>query len=171
MSEPLNEAWRQINAQGGVGEHEYDHGYVAAINDALAIIEKLGGRDPAISMIVPKTLCSVCHMEMPLSGCDREGCSLRFHHNRRPSGRRGRRGGVRGMTHEEELRAGQELSDLERENEALTAQRDALAEALRDLLPVAKHFEEQSRAQQGGGRGYVVFNKADAALATLEDDK
>lgn len=44
----LDQAWAQINAQGGVIDRAvpYDVGYDSAIGDALTIIEKLGGMDP-----------------------------------------------------------------------------------------------------------------------------
>lgn len=45
--EPLDIAWAEINALGGVPDSEWDRGYVKAINDALAIIKRHGGRDLA----------------------------------------------------------------------------------------------------------------------------
>ena len=45
----LDQAWAKINAQGGEIDRAvaYDRGYVRGIGDALEIIEKLGGMDPA----------------------------------------------------------------------------------------------------------------------------
>ena len=45
----LDQAWVEINAQGGVIDRTvpYDVGYNSAIGKALEIIEKLGGMDPA----------------------------------------------------------------------------------------------------------------------------
>ena len=45
----LDQAWAEINAQGGVIDRTvpYDVGYNSAIGKALEIIEKLGGMDPA----------------------------------------------------------------------------------------------------------------------------
>lgn len=46
--EALNQAWKQINALGGyvAPDDAHGQGYSKAINDALAIIEALGGRNP-----------------------------------------------------------------------------------------------------------------------------
>lgn len=50
MSEatPLDEAWAEINALGGyvAPDDERAQGYSDALNDALAILERLGARDP-----------------------------------------------------------------------------------------------------------------------------
>lgn len=48
MDNPLDKVWEKINALGGtysVGDLE-STGYCKAIDDALAIIEDLGGQDP-----------------------------------------------------------------------------------------------------------------------------
>ncbi len=40
-------AWEQINSLGGTPVCTHDHVYNLAVNDALRIIESLGGYDPA----------------------------------------------------------------------------------------------------------------------------
>lgn len=49
MSTELDKAWEEINALGGyvAPNDEVGKGYDKAIGDALDIIERLGGRDPA----------------------------------------------------------------------------------------------------------------------------
>lgn len=44
---PLDLAWEEINALGGLPSTEAESYYNRAINDALALIEALGGSDPA----------------------------------------------------------------------------------------------------------------------------
>lgn len=43
---PLDLAWEEINALGGRPSTWYEDGYCDAVGEVLAIIEKLGGRDP-----------------------------------------------------------------------------------------------------------------------------
>jgi hypothetical protein len=43
---PLDRAWAEINALGGVPTTDADCAYCAGIEAALAVIERLGGRDP-----------------------------------------------------------------------------------------------------------------------------
>lgn len=50
MGTELDEAWGRINAMGGTivdDRDDYGRGRNHAINQALAIIEELGGKDPA----------------------------------------------------------------------------------------------------------------------------
>ena len=48
MDNPLDQAWHEINALGGIVRYlgGYDQGFCDAIGKALEIIEKLGGDDP-----------------------------------------------------------------------------------------------------------------------------
>lgn len=45
---PLDQAWERINALGGSIRvpNDYEQGYVHAVEQALLIIEELGGSDP-----------------------------------------------------------------------------------------------------------------------------
>lgn len=47
MDAPLDLAWEQINALGGVPTNPAEEAVCDTINKALDIIEKLGGSDPA----------------------------------------------------------------------------------------------------------------------------
>lgn len=51
----LDTAWDRINCLGGTFEShdQYGAGYVKAIDEALSIIEALGGRDPHTVPITP----------------------------------------------------------------------------------------------------------------------
>jgi hypothetical protein len=44
---PLDLAWEKINAIGGKPSNDFESGVVHAVDQALAIIEELGGSDPA----------------------------------------------------------------------------------------------------------------------------
>lgn len=45
----MDRAWHSINALGGISSnHPFDQGYVLGIQQALMVIERLGGSDPLV---------------------------------------------------------------------------------------------------------------------------
>lgn len=53
-------AWEAVNALGGTADGSAaSHAYVKAIEDALAAIENLGGKDPAPALMIARRLATV----------------------------------------------------------------------------------------------------------------